>query len=270
MIKWIIFSAGSWIIGISRYIVALFSLYIEALEPLFNALFRRNKKGGLIGVAVYQTLLTGVQAFTLVSVIALVVGVLVIVQFHTLMPKVGASDFFGKIMVLGVFRELGPIVTAVIIIGRSGSALATYIGNMKINDEIDALEVMGINPVHYSVMPAILGAVISMVCLTFYFDAIAILGGFFISQVFVDMYFGIFIEKIIAELTFMDLFITVAKSVSFGSIIAVVSCYHAFGIGHSVNEVPKATISSVVNSIILVILMDGLLTGLFYANLFIR
>jgi len=93
------------------------------------------------------------------------------------MPKFGVSAYFGNILIRVVIRELGPFFTSFVVIGRSGSALATFIGNMRVSKEISALEVMGVDPVRFLIMPAFVAMVVSMVCLSVYFDIIAIIGG---------------------------------------------------------------------------------------------
>jgi ABC-type transporter Mla maintaining outer membrane lipid asymmetry permease subunit MlaE len=167
------------------YFRGLFNLFTEAS----SSVFRYWKKNRIITKqnVIMQILFTGVEAVPLVSMMGLMIGSIVIIQSTTLAPKFGAGEFLGKIMVIGVIRELGPLVTAFIVIGRSGAALSTYLGNMKVANELDALEVMGIDPVHVRVMPALLGFIISLAGLTLFFDAVAIIGGFAFSRLLVSL-----------------------------------------------------------------------------------
>ncbi|OGJ85495.1 MAG: hypothetical protein A2268_03165 [Candidatus Raymondbacteria bacterium RifOxyA12_full_50_37] len=256
---------GSKVLILTGYIMGLAVLFFEALSSIFKN-WSKNRIT-LKNDVMFQVLFTGVEAVPLVSIIGLMVGSIIIIQSTTLAPKFGAGEFLGKIMVIGIIRELGPLVTAFIVIGRSGAALSTYLGNMKVANELDALEVMGIDPIHVRVMPALLGFVISMLGLMFVFDTIAILGGFLFSAIIVSLPFSVFLQMILAELSTIDIVISSIKCILFGSIISVVSCHHAMSIGYSFQEVPQATIKAVVNSIIFSVFVNTIVTLIFYANL---
>ncbi len=249
--------------GLAKYIVGLTELWIDCLISIF----RERHKGGssLLNVVIVQTYFTGVQAILLVAVMALMIGVLVTIQSFTLLASVGFSDLFGDIMVLGVIRELGPLITAFIVICRTGAGLATYVGNMKVGGEIDALEIMGINPIHYLIMPAILGCIISLFCLTLLFDGIAVIGGLGVSHIFgVQISLAMFLEQLYCTLTPADFLVTILKCVIFGSIVATVSCYQALTVGISISEVPPKTINAVVHSIVFVTIFNLLISTSFY------
>jgi phospholipid/cholesterol/gamma-HCH transport system permease protein len=247
------------------YFRGLFNLFAEASLSVF----RYWKKNRIITRqnVIMQILFTGVEAVPLVSMMGLMIGSIVIIQSATLAPKFGAGEFLGKIMVIGVIRELGPLVTAFIVIGRSGAALSTYLGNMKVANELDALEVMGIDPVHVRVMPALLGFIISLAGLTLFFDAVAIIGGFAFSRLLVSLPLSAFLQVIFVELSTVDIVISVIKCLMFGTIISIVSCYHAMNIGYSFQEVPQATIRAVVNSIVISVLLNTIVTVIIYANI---
>jgi phospholipid/cholesterol/gamma-HCH transport system permease protein len=149
-------------------------------------------------------------------------------------------------------------------VGRSGAALATYIGNMRVVKEISALEVMGINPIRFLVMPAFVAMVVSMVCLAVYFDIIAIIGGYFVAQANVEIPFGIFMSTVLDALSAKEIFISMAKNLLFGSIIATVSCYYGLAV-NNVREVPQAALKSVVGSMIATIVINMIVTIGFYA-----
>jgi phospholipid/cholesterol/gamma-HCH transport system permease protein len=256
---------GKKFIGLVNYLLCLFNLFFEAVNSIFknwnrNMFTTRNN-------IIPQILFTGVEAIPMVSMMGLMIGFIVIIQSTTLAPKFGAGEFLGKIMVIGVIRELGPLVTAFIVIGRSGAALSTYLGNMKVANELDALEVMGIDPIHVRVMPALFGFIISVFGLTLLFDTVAVLGGYLFSRILVTLPLFTFLEFILEELFTVDIVISFLKCVMFGSVISIVSCYHAMSIGYSFQEVPQATIKAVVNSIILTVFLNTIVTVLFYASI---
>ena len=229
-------------------------------------LFRWEKKGyaSSIKQIVSQILFTGVEAFGLVGVIGLLCGITIIIQATTAMPKFGVGEYFGKILIIVVIRELGPFFTSLVVVGRSGAALAAFIGNMKIAKEISALEVMGINPVRFLVMPAFVAMVISMVCLAFYFDSIAIIGGYFIARMNVEIPFGIFVATVLDALSATEIIISIVKNILFGLIIATVSCYYGLMV-ENIREVPQAALKSVVSSMIATIVINMMVTIGFYA-----
>ncbi|MDD5672833.1 MAG: ABC transporter permease [Chitinivibrionales bacterium] len=212
---------------------------------------------------VFQILFTGVEAMGLVSIIGLFCGVTIVIQAMTTMPKFGASEYFGNLMVIIVVRELGPFFTALVVLGRSGSGLAAYIGTMRVNKEIAALEVMGIDPVHFVVMPAFTAMVAAIICLSVYFDLIAIIGGLFVAAVVVHVPAGIFLTKVIDALTVTDILMSFVKNTLFGSLIAAIACFHGLAVNNN-RQVPQATIRAVVGSMIAIIVVNVIVTVGFY------
>ncbi|MFP4163226.1 MAG: MlaE family ABC transporter permease [Chitinispirillaceae bacterium] len=202
-----------------------------------------------------QILYTGVEAFWLVGIIALLCGNAIVLQAMTNMPRLGVSEYFGRILVIVVVGELGPFLTSLVVIGRSGAALATYIGTMRVSKEISALEVMGVDPIHFLVLPSLVGIVGSIICLNVYFNIIAILGGLMVAKVTVDVPFGIFFEKVLSALSYKDVCVTLLKSVGFGLIVALVSCHYGLNV-RNVRGVPLSAIQAVVASMFLTIMLN--------------
>ncbi len=265
LIKQLSFWAGDRFLSLFSYIFELLSLFFNAAFSLIK--YKKKGRSVTFNDTILQILFTGVEAIPIVAIIALMLGSILIIQSNTLAPKLGVGAFLGKIMVIGIIRELGPLVTTFIVIGRSGAALSTYLGNMKVTNEIDALEVMGIDPIHARVLPALLGFVISIFGLTLVFDAVAVVGGFMISNLIVGMPLNTFLAAIMEELSTVDILLTAIKCGLFGSVVSVVTCYHSLSIGYSFQEVPQATIKAVVNSIIFIVFFDTLLTVAFYAGI---
>jgi phospholipid/cholesterol/gamma-HCH transport system permease protein len=248
---------GEWAVSMCKMVFAVAGLLYDTMAVLFM--------GGRKGIAASlkqitgQILFTGVEAFWLVGIIGLLVGITIIIQAMTNMPKFGVGEYFGNILVLVVVRELGPFFTSLVVVGRSGSALAAYIGNMRVSKELSALEVMGIDPVRFIVMPAFVGMVVSMVCLSVYFDVIAIIGGYFIAQVRVAIPFGIFMSTVLDAMRPQDIVISMLKNVLFGAIIALMSCYYGLAVTN-MREVPQAALKSVVGCMITTLLINILVT----------
>ncbi len=239
---------------------------MELFYDTIVEIFRSGKKGyaSSLKQVISQILFTGVEAFWLVGVIGLLCGITIIIQATTTMPKFGVGAYFGQILIIVVIRELGPFFTSLVVIGRSGAALAAYIGNMRVAKEISALEVMGIDPVRFLVMPAFVAMIVSMVCLAIYFDIIAIIGGYFVARINVEIPFGIFMSTVLDALSPKEIFISTVKNCLFGSIIAIVSCYYGLAV-NNMREVPQAAIKSVVGSMIATIVINMVVTIGFYA-----
>jgi phospholipid/cholesterol/gamma-HCH transport system permease protein len=238
---------GLWskITGFWRMIYSMAGLLFDTL---YAALRRgRTPKLSLVSQVNRQILYTGVEAFWLVGAIAFLCGSAIVLVAMLNMPRFGVGEYFGKILVIVVVGELGPFVTSLVVIGRSGSALATYIGTMRVAREVDALEAMGIDPVQFIVQPAFVGIAVSIVCLNVYFITIAILGGLTVANFAAGMPFGIFFGKILEELQFKDIFFSLLKSTAFGLIVALVSSWHGLNV-RNIRGVPIATINAVVGS----------------------
>ncbi len=214
-----------------------------------------------------QIYFTGVEAIPLVAFLALVIGTATIMQAATVMPKIGASDYFGNVMVLVVIREVGPLFTAFLVAGRTGSALSTYLGNMKVQQEIDALRTMGIDPVRYLVYPSFAAMIIAMFCLTIIFNLVAIFGGYLVVKLLtlmlsdfadVQLSLSLFLERILASMGVMDGVFGIIKPVFFGILVSIIACYHGINVSNDIREVPKATTNGVVNSFVCITLFDTL------------
>jgi len=246
----------------------LLTLLMKALVAFFtidNRRFRTELKQIIL-----QVYFTGIEAVPLIFLVAMLLGTLTITQALTYMPKVGFGDFFGNLMVIVIIRELGPILTAFLIAGRTGSALSAFLGNMKVESEVDALETMGIDPIKYLVMPSVIGGMIAMLIINTFFSTVAIVVGFFAAKLLLatimqnlveskliwDNYF----ESILMGLKPMDFVMVVIKPMIFGAIIAVNACYFGLSTKNDVREVPKATSRSVVFSFIFVVVADLILS----------
>ncbi|MDD5686848.1 MAG: ABC transporter permease [Elusimicrobia bacterium] len=238
------------------------TLFIFSIKSLFS----KNKKGKILisNLTKSQIYFTGVQSFLLVSLVALMLGGVTIVQSVTQLSKINAEQFIGKILVLVIVRELGPVFTALIVIGRSASAIATEIGNMSISKEIEAMESMGVDPLRYIMIPRLLGMVISLILLTVYFNMVGIFGGLLVAKITLSTSLNILFNNIISTITYTDMLVSFLKSLGFGIIIATISVYQGFKVKISLTEVPQAATKAVVNSLLGSFIFNSILTVLFY------
>lgn len=220
----------------------------------------------IVSVISAQIYFTGFQALPLITVLSLGVGAILILQALSNLALLGGMQMIGSFMVVMVIREAGPLLVALVVIARSGTAVASEVGNMRANREIEALESIGINPLSFIVFPRVIGGLISVLCLAFYFDAIAILGGYAVTRFFQDMPFAFYMDSIARALDKEDFLMFFLKNAFSGMIIVVVCCYQGLQVKKSPHEVPQVTTQAVVDSIIYVVVFNMIVTGLFYLN----
>jgi phospholipid/cholesterol/gamma-HCH transport system permease protein len=256
---------------IGRRCISVFVYTLKVLQMVYlciRAAFFDQSQGlrTVFGVLSAQIYFTGWQALPLMTVLGLATGSIAILQSATQLSFLGQSSMLGQLLVVIIVRELGPLVTALIVIARSGTAVASEIGNMRVNREIDALEMMGINPLSFIVFPRIIGGVISVLCLSFYFDVISIFGGFFATKALHNVPFAFFLNSLTNALSKEDVFLFLIKNIFSGLIIFVVSCHQGFLVKQSSHEVPQVTTKAVVNSIIYVTTFNLSVTLIFYVT----
>ena len=253
---------GNKVLNLIQFFYEIYHLSSEALIELFK--WNRTGNNVTFNLLLRQILFTGIDAAPMISLISLLLGTIVIIQSTTQLPIIGGESFVGSVIVLVIIRELGPLITAIVVIGRSGSAIATELGLMSINREIEALEVMGMSKTRILVLPRLLGCIIATICLTIYFDLVAILGGYIISRIQLTTPFNFYIHKIISSLEFSDISISITKSTIFGIIIAILSSYHGLRVKRYAAEVPQGTTKAVISSIVICFLFSSALTMMFY------
>ncbi len=187
-------------------------------------------------VILRQILFTGYEALPLISFIALGVGGLIILQGYNLLADFGQTIWVHTIFRLVIVNELSVIISALIVIARSGTAISTEIGNMVINREIDLLKSFGVSPGGYLVVSRLIGVMIALFALTIYFNIIAILGGWLFSWFFNRIEFHTFMSDFISVLHISDILFLFIKPLIFGFIIAVVSSYHGLSVLQSIHR----------------------------------
>ena len=240
------------------YLAALATLFAQAVLDLIIP--PRQGRRETLRVLIRQILFTGVDALPVTTVIALLLGIIIVTQAGTQLPRLGAGGLVGSIIVVTVIRELGPLVTAFIVVGRSGSAIATELGIMSVTREVVALRLMGIPISRFVIMPRMVGMVLSMLCLTLYFDVVAVFGGYLVADAQLTIPLDAFAESVIRALSTTDVFMTAIKGLGFGSAVAAVCCYHGLAVRSSYTEVPQQTTRAMINSFVLCLLIDVVVT----------
>jgi phospholipid/cholesterol/gamma-HCH transport system permease protein len=185
-------------------------------------------------------------------------------QTAYLMARLGSEMYIASIVSLSLVRELGPVITALVVAGRVGAAITAEIGSMQVTEQVDALQAMATNPVKYLVVPRLIALALVVPLLTLYADLVGILGGWLICVYKLGIPSRLYMNITFEALQFKDLFTGLAKTLFFGMIIAFVSCYEGFNVEGGAEGVGRATMRSVVSSFILIIAADCFFTALFY------
>ncbi len=257
-------SLGRWVFSPIEYTVeVLLMIYLSVRAAFFD---QAQGLRSIFSVVSAQIYFTGFQALPLISVLALACGSIVILQASTSMSLLGGGAIVGDLMVAIIVRELAPLLTALIVIARSGTAVASEIGNMRVNREVEALEAMGIHPLSYVVFPRLIGGLISVICLSVYFVAVACFGGYLVTSLLHNIPFSFFLDILARAFASADVGLFVLKNMFSGLIIFVISCYQGLLVTTGPHEVPQVTTKAVVNSIIYVVIFNMTVTILFYLN----
>lgn len=206
----------------------------------------------------------GVASLPIVALTALFTGMVLALQSAYQMQKMSAQMYIASLVSLSVVRELGPVLTALVVAGRVGAAITAELGTMKVTEQIDALETLATNPVKYLVVPRFIALVLMLPLLTVYADFIGIMGGYIIGVFKLNIGPHMYMQMTYERLVFKDMFTGLIKSVTFGMIIAIVACYEGMKTEGGAEGVGKSTTLSVVISFVMIIAADCFFTALFY------
>ena len=216
--------------------------------------------------SIAQVLRAGNGSLPLVALISVLVGMILALQSAQQLRELGVVNLVADLVAVSICRELAPLLTAVLVAGRVGSAIAAELGTMRVSQEIDALEVMGIDPIGFLVVPRLLGLVIALPCLTLFADVVGILGGCLVAVSVLHLGASGYLADSVSALALDDFLGGVLKAAVFGLIIGLVGCHRGLETRGGATEVGRTTTAAVVGSIVLVIIADLFVT----AWLFVR
>ena len=214
--------------------------------------------------AVRQMLAIGVDAFPMVGIMAVCAGFILAMQGASELRRFGAMQFVVDLVTIGFTREMGPLLTAIAVSGRSGSAFSAEIGSMVVTEEIDALRTMAIDPVEFLLAPKFLAALIVLPCLTIISNVCGILAGGLFMRFSTDMALGVYFRDVVHSIVMRDVMTGLIKSLAFATIIVHVGCLEGFRVRGGPDAVGRSATAAVVKSTFLVILADVGFTAIFY------
>jgi phospholipid/cholesterol/gamma-HCH transport system permease protein len=206
---------------------------------------------------------TGLNAMPIVGLISFLIGVVLAYQGADQLRKFGAEIFTVNLVGVGVLREMAIMLTAIVVAGRSGSAFTAQIGTMKVNEEIDAMRTIGLDPMEVLVLPRVVALVLVLPLLTFYADIMGLLGGAVMANWALDISFFQFARQFNEGVPVWSFWVGLIKAPVFAFIIAVVGCYEGFKVSISAESVGQRTTAAVVEAIFLVIVLDALFSIIF-------
>ena len=242
----------------SRDLVVFFGMLVTALIRLagkpwklrWNAIFFHLEQ-------------TGLNALPIVGLINVLVGVVLAFQGADQLARFGAQTFTINMLGISVLREMAVLLTAIVVAGRSGSAFTAQIGTMQVNEEVDALRTIGLDPMDVLVVPRVLALVIALPLLTFFADMMGLLGGGLMCVVLLDISFGQYLSLLNQAITVDHFWVGMVKAPFFAGLIALIGCFEGLRVSGSAESVGRLTTRSVVEGIFLVIIVDALFSILF-------
>ncbi len=223
-----------------------------------------NRKGQRKGSVIQQSLIIGVDAGGIIALLSFILGLILALQSAAQLRQFGANIFVADLIAISMVTEMGPILTAIILAGRSGSSIASEIATMKVTEEIDALRMMAIDPIRYVVVPKFLAITICIPLLVTLSTLVGIFGGLLIAVTYLDLSAVVFFDRVFEVLTMKDALVGLGKSFFFAWVIVIIGSYYGFKVKGGAEGVGKVTTQSVVASIFWVIILDAINSLIFY------
>jgi phospholipid/cholesterol/gamma-HCH transport system permease protein len=239
----------------------LLSFYGQIVLALAAVAMRPTRLRGIS--LVHHLEQTGVNALPIVGLISFLIGVVLAYQGATQLRMFGADIFTIDLLAISVLREIGVLLTAIVVAGRSGSAFTAQLGTMQVNEEIDAMRTLGLDPVEVLVLPRLLALMIALPLLAFFANIMALLGGGVMAVVVLDIGPGQFVNRLDGVVTLTTFLVGMVKAPVFAFLIAMVGCYEGMNASGSAESVGRQTTRSVVIGIFLVIVSDALFSIVF-------
>ncbi len=242
-----------------KEIIALFS---QTLYWVFLGPFRKkpvSRKGFFI-----QTVFSGLDSLLIVFFVDFFIGMVLAMQSAYQLEQLGATIYVAALVGVSMTREIGPVLTSLVIAGRVGAAITAELATMKVTEQIEALETISLNPVRYLVAPRFLALLLMLPCLVILGDIIGMFGGYIVGIYNLGLSPGLYIDTTIEFLTVKDILTGLLKSAVFSMVITMVACYQGLSTEGGAEGVGRSTTKSVVTSFILIIVADAILTALFY------
>jgi phospholipid/cholesterol/gamma-HCH transport system permease protein len=247
-----------------QYIGAHGRLLAQTLHWLHRSLILRQVRFGR--PALYsQIVRVGVKSVGVITLISACIGLILALQMAPPLRELGQTDRIADLIALAIFRELGPLISAVVLVGFAGASIAAELGTMVVGEEIEALEAHGLNPVRFLVLPRVLATTLSMVVLCIIGDLVAVISGGIVGVSLLGIPAQIYFDNTVGQLKPSDFFTGLGKAAAFGLIMGLIACHNGLSVTGGAAGVGKATTNTVVHSVIAIIFADLIFTAVFYS-----
>lgn len=248
---------GHYAIRMVAYVCNLAAFTFRAFGEwrIKNSLLRRNTYSPLVS----QIIFTGIDAMPVITVLGLITGFIITFRLISLFDALGGSENMITILIDLVGLELGPLIAAIILVSRSGSAIAVDMGNMKLHGEIEAFELLGVNINDMLTTPRMIGSAVSQLVLAVYFTVISLAGGIMISAILLSINYFQYLGDLLHRLSPLLLATFMFKNLLFGLLIGASACYHGLQVESSRTEIPQQTQRAIMNSLIMIFILDALI-----------
>lgn len=247
-----------------RNVGGVWYLFVDVASWIGRALTTRRIRLGRVAI-VSQVVRLGARAIGIVMLLSMAIGAILALQMEPPLRDFGQTDKIANIVGVAVLRELGPLISAVILTGFAGAAVAAEVGTMVVGEEIEALEAHALNPVRFLVVPRVLATTFSLVCLTVLADIVAIASGMFVSVYVHNVPAVQYWDNTLVQCEAKDLLTGLVKAAVFGMLIGLISCYNGLRVTGGAAGVGRATTATVVASVVSVIFADLIFTTVFFA-----
>jgi len=225
-----------------------------------TALMPRGARGYSFGASVRQIYFTAVQAIPIVTSLAFIMGLVVVGQARAQSARLGVGSGIGDLLATVLVRDLGPLFTAIVVVGRSGTAIGAEVASYQALGELRALEALGVDPVQLLLPPRVIACSVSLAILTMFFDASALIGGMVGSRWFIAMSTDAYLRSIQLSLTAHDVFTVIARAALLGAGIGGTACYAGLKAGYAPSEIPRSATRGVVRALMFVFVATAVLT----------
>lgn len=240
--------------------VGVFSLFV------FNGIMRVFVPPFFFRNFVKQCAEIGFFSLPIVGLTAIFAGMVLALQTYTGFARFSGESAVATVVLISITRELGPVLTGLMVAGRISSSMAAELGSMRVSEQIDALETMNVNPYNYLVAPRILAGIVTLPILVFIADILGVFGGYIVGTTVLNFSSMAYIDQTLRNLEFMDVFSGLVKAAAFGFSISAFGCYCGFFCSKGARGVGEATTNAVVFACILILVFNYLLTSLFFGN----
>jgi phospholipid/cholesterol/gamma-HCH transport system permease protein len=255
---------GRQTLGLLEFLGGLGLLLLDALRSLRRGLFGRRGRRLAWANLWAQMVRVGVRAIPIVSLVVFCVGAILALQMAPILRDYGATAQIADIISIAMFRELGPLIGAIVLTGFAGASIAAEVGTMVVSEEIEAMQAHAIDPVRFLVAPRVLATTVMMVCLAVVGDLMGVLGGMVTCQLFVGINAAQYIDRTLEAVALQDFITGLVKAAVFGAVISGLACYLGMKVSGGAQGVGVATTRTVVLTIVALIFIDLLFTAAFF------